>query len=128
MDSVLKFGDDIGTTNTDFRWTTYGSASVGLVITLAKIGNFMRIYEDLGVVATIVNENISTDALKMGGYASTGFEFFPKQNTSFFLEIGWLGTQNLRNPNAFGENAIIDKFSQGITISVGIRGFLNKKN
>lgn len=105
--------------NGQSTWMPYSNVSLGMIGMAGKIGDFIRLYGEGGVVVLLPNSRFSSDDTEIGGYGLFGFEFFFYKAGNYFIEIGGIGT-----------GASADKiagspiYSNGMTLSTGFRFFL----
>lgn len=98
------------------KWTPYFNASLGLIGGVGKIGDYIRLYGEGGMILLFPSELFSSDQVIFGGYGLFGFEFFMSNSPNYFIEIGGVGS-----------GAIADKianqpiYSNGLSVSVGFR-------
>ena len=105
-----------------YTWTGYNNVRIGMVSGGFMLNNTIRLYGEGGVTFLISPSTITSNTTHAGGYGLFGFEFFintPKNNLSYFIELGGIGT-----------GAIADKvaaspiYSNGFMSSVGFRIYL----
>ena len=102
--------------NTATTWTPYSNVSIGIVGVAGKVGDFLRLYGEGGVIALFPSSKFSKETFLIGGYGLFGFEFFFNNHNNYFIEIGGIGT-----------GAVADKisgepiYSSGLIINVGYR-------
>ncbi len=98
------------------KWTPYTNLSIGLVGASGKIGDYIRLYGEGGILGLFPSNEFSSNQFEFGGYGIFGFEFFMNNSSNYFIEIGGVGT-----------GAIADKialkpiYSNGLLISTGFR-------
>lgn len=75
------------------NWKPYGSTRLGLVGSTGIVREFCRFYGEGGLQVLALNQDISIDNVKLGGYGHFGFEFFLKETNSdsYFIELGSSG-------------------------------------
>lgn len=97
-------------------WSPYSNFTAGVVGVGGKIGEFIRLYGEGGVIFIIPSSEFSSSNLEIGGYGLFGFEFYMAEKHAYYIEIGGAGT-----------GAVADKvenkpiYSNGLIISVGYR-------
>ena len=97
-------------------WVPYSNVSLGLIGVGGKIGDYIRLYGEGGVIGLFPSEKFSSEQFVFGGYGLFGFEFFMHAGSNYFIEIGGIGT-----------GARADKiatqpiYSNGLLISTGFR-------
>lgn len=97
-------------------WSPYYNASLGIIGVGGKVGEFIRLYGEGGVVGLFPSEEFSSESFVVGGYGLFGFEFYMMRSFNYFIEIGGIGT-----------GAVADKiqyepiYSNGLLISTGFR-------
>lgn len=102
------------------EWMVYSNISLGVVGVAGRINEKIRLYGEGGIIGILPSNKFSSTDIVLGGYGLFGFEFFFNNGGSYFIEIGGVGT-----------GATADKvdtqpiYSNGLTISVGIRFFWN---
>jgi len=102
--------------NSITKWTPYSNLSIGLVGASGKIGDYIRLYGEGGILGLLPSNEFSSNQFEFGGYGIFGFEFFMNNTSNYFIEIGGVGT-----------GAIADKivykpiYSNGLLISTGFR-------
>ncbi len=102
--------------NSNTTWSPYSSFSLGLIGVGGKIGDFIRLYGEGGIMVLLPSSEFSSKNSEFGGYGLFGFEFFMNSQSNYFIEIGGIGT-----------GAIADKisgkpiYSNGLLISAGYR-------
>lgn len=107
----------IGTTES---WVPYANLSLGLIGVGGYVHDRIRLYGEGGVISIFPSSDLTSDNLLLGGYGLFGFEFFFNDSGSYFIEIGGMGG-----------GAVADKissepiYSRGLTLSAGVRFFLN---
>jgi len=109
-------------TDGKYIWTGYHNIRVGMVSGGFMINHAIRLYGEGGVAFLISPSELTATAVYSGGYGLFGFEFFastPKNNFSYFIELGGIGT-----------GATAEKlpgspmYSNGFMSSVGFRIYL----
>ena len=76
------------------NWKPYGSSRLGLVGSTGLVHKFCRFYGEGGLQVLALNQEVSADKVKLGGYGHFGFEFFIKpeiNSDSYFIELGSSG-------------------------------------
>jgi len=72
----------------------YGQYRLGVAATAARVGGFVRLYGEGGVIYVRPNSDMSDDA-QLGGYGLFGFEFLlsteDRPKLSYFIELGGSG-------------------------------------
>ncbi len=102
--------------NSKTTWTPYSNISLGLVGVAGKVGNFIRLYGEGGIIGIFPSNEFSSKKSAFGGYGLFGYEFYMNNSSNYFIEIGGVGT-----------NATADKitnqpiYSNGLLISSGFR-------
>ena len=102
--------------NNETVWSPYSNFSLGMIGVGGKVGEFIRLYGEGGVVLLLPSEEFSTRSKELGGYGLFGFEFYMSHSFNYYIEIGGVG---------IGANA--DKlvnspiYSNGFLINVGFR-------
>lgn len=97
-------------------WTPYTNLSLGLVGVSGKIGEYIRLYGEGGILGLIPSDKFSSNKFEIGGYGLFGFEFFMKKNCNYFIEIGGVGT------GATEDKIVLQPiYSNGLLISSGFR-------
>lgn len=99
-------------------WSPYLNTSLGVVGTSSRIGDYIRIYGEGGIVVLFPSSEFSSEDSEFGGYGIFGFEFFASKDNNFcyFLEVGGVGTGAIAN--RIINNPI---YSNGLLINVGLR-------
>lgn len=102
--------------NSITQWTPYTNLSLGLVGVSGKIGEYIRLYGEGGILGLIPSNKFSSNQFEIGGYGLFGFEFFMKKNCNYFIEIGGVGT------GATEDKIVLQPiYSNGLLISSGFR-------
>jgi len=105
--------------NSVTTWVPYSNVSLGIIGVGGKIGDYIRLYGEGGVVGLFPSAEFSSEQFEFGGYGLFGFEFFMHTSSNYFIEIGGIGT-----------GARADKistqpiYSNGLLLSVGFRSYL----
>lgn len=102
-------------------WIKYSNASFGLIGVSGMINEKIRLYGEGGIIGIFPSSKMSSQKAYFGGYGLFGFEFFFTNSGNYFIEIGGVGSEATAN-----EIATRPIFSNGLTISTGIRFFFNK--
>lgn len=102
--------------NNETIWTLYSNISLGLIGVAGKVGDFIRLYGEGGIVGLFPSDEFSSEEFVFGGYGLFGFEFYANSKSNYFIEIGGIGT------GATADN-ITNKpiYSNGLLISTGFR-------
>ena len=102
--------------NNETTWTPYSNISLGLIGVAGKVGDFIRLYGEGGIVGLFPSDKFSSEEFVFGGYGLFGFEFYMSSKNNYFIEIGGVGT------GATADN-ITNKpiYSNGLLISTGFR-------
>jgi len=110
----LMFNENVQNANT--TWTPYFSMSLGLIGVGGKVGDFIRLYGEGGIIGIKPSNEFSTQNFVFGGYGLFGFEFFMNNSSNYFIEIGGVGT-------GAKANKIVTQpiYSNGLLISAGFR-------
>lgn len=97
-------------------WSHYGAYKAGVTSIGAFISKSIRMYGEGGLVLIVPNKDFSSKSTVFGGYGLFGFSFFVRQNLSYFIEMGGIGT------GAVAEKSLYKPiYANGFTTSVGIR-------
>ena len=101
-------------------WTPYSNIMLGMAGFSGVVANHFKLYGEGGLIAILPSAEFSDESNVLGGYGLFGFEFFSSLATSYFIEIGGIGT------GASAEK-IPGKpiYSNGLLMSVGFRYTLN---
>lgn len=107
--------------NTTTVRTPYSNISLGMVGATGKVGNYIRIYGEGGMILLLPSDKFSEENLVLGGYGMLGIEFFMNRFCNYFLETGYTTT-------GAKEDKIVTQpyYSNGLIISSGLRIFLKK--
>ncbi len=109
--------------NAETVWSPYGHASIGMVSTAGRIGDFMRLYAEGGLITLFPNPDFSSETLVPGGYGLFGFEFFFEGYGGYFIELGGVGT------GASADRIMNEPiYSNGFVISTGFRVHFKRKD
>jgi hypothetical protein len=102
--------------NSITTWVPYSNVSLGIIGVGGKIGDYIRLYGEGGVIGLIPSDKFSTQQFVLGGYGLFGFEFFMNNSSNYFIEIGGIGT-------GAREEKIASQpiYSNGLLISTGFR-------
>ncbi len=110
----LMFNENVQ--NSITKWTPYTNISVGLFGATGKVGEFIRLYGEGGVIGLIPSNEFSSKQFEFGGYGLFGFEFFMNKSCNYFIEIGGVGT------GATEDKIVLQPiYSNGLLISSGFR-------
>jgi hypothetical protein len=76
--------------NNDFGEARFQTVRLGLASKSFKVDDQIRVYGEGGVKAILLNDELSTESLELGGYGLFGFEFFVREygGSAIFLEMG----------------------------------------
>lgn len=110
----LMFNEHIK--NNETRWTPYSNISLGLIGVAGKVGNYIRLYGEGGVICLFPSNEFSSEDFVFGGYGLFGYEFYMNGNSNYFIEIGGVGTA-AKADNITNEPI----YSNGLLISTGFR-------
>jgi hypothetical protein len=115
----VAFGQGIQGGETEETWMPYGQYRLGVASTAGRVGGFVRLYGEGGVIYIHPNSDMSDDA-QVGGYGLFGFEFLlstgDKPKVSYFIELGGAGT------GASAEKLVGKPiYANGFIISTGLR-------
>ena len=99
--------------------TPYSNVALGMVGALGKVGNYIRIYGEGGMIMLFPSNEFSSEDFVLSGYGLWGIEFFMNQFSDYFLEIGFAGTGAKKD-----KMATQPYYSNGLIISAGIRIYL----
>lgn len=99
--------------------TPYSNVSIGFVGVSGKVGEYIRLYGEGGMIALFPSADFSSEQIELGGYGHLGVEFFMDKSFNYFAEIGHVGTGAIEDKVA--ANPL---YSNGLTISVGLRVYL----
>ena len=110
----LMFNENVQNATT--TWTPYSNLSLGLIGVGGKVGDFIRLYGEGGIIGLKPSNEFSTQNFVFGGYGLFGFEFFMNNSSNYFIEIGGVGT-------GAKADKIVTKpiYSNGLLISAGFR-------
>ena len=97
-------------------WTPYSNVSFGLIGVRGMVSDNIRLYGEGGVIGLLPSNKFSSKQFVLGGYGLFGFEFFMKQNSNYFIEIGGVGTNAKEDKIAFQPI-----YSNGLMLSTGFR-------
>jgi len=102
--------------NNETTWTPYSNISLGLIGVAGKVGDFIRLYGEGGIIGLFPSNELSSEDFVFGGFGLFGFEFYMNSSSNYFIEIGGVGT------GATADN-ITNKpiYSNGLLISTGFR-------
>jgi hypothetical protein len=102
--------------NATTTWTPYSNVSLGLIGIGGKVGEYIRLYGEGGLIGIKPSSDFSTKNFVFGGYGLFGFEFFMNNSSNYFIEIGGVGTDAKADK-------IVTKpiYSNGLLISAGFR-------
>jgi hypothetical protein len=105
--------------NSITTWVPYSNVSLGIIGVGGKIGDYIRLYGEGGVIGLIPSNKFSSEQFVFGGYGLFGFEFFMHTSSNYFIEIGGIGT-------GAREEKIDTQpiYSNGLLISTGFRMYL----
>lgn len=102
--------------NNETQWSPYSNVSIGVMSGRNKLGDYIAVYGEGGVIGIFPSDEFSTEEIVFGGYGLFGFEFLINSHVNYFIEIGGVGTGAEANkiPNA-------PIYSNGLLINVGFR-------
>ncbi len=102
--------------NNETAWSPYSNVSLGLIGVSGKIGNYIRLYGEGGLIGLFPSKEFSSDNFVLGGYGLFGFEFYMSSSSNYFIEIGGIGT------GARADKILYKPiYSNGLSISTGFR-------
>jgi hypothetical protein len=111
----LMYNEHINSNN-ETVWTPYSNISLGLLSSGGKIGDYIRLYGEGGVIGLFPSDDFSSESFVIGGYGLFGFEFYMNKNNNYFIEIGGVGTA------ASADKALYKPiYSNGLLINTGFR-------
>ena len=110
----LMFNEHIQNTTT--TWTPYSNVSLGIIGVGGKIGDYIRLYGEGGLIGLFPSNDFSSEQFVMGGYGLFGFEFFMNKIGNYFVEFGGVGTGAKED-----KIATQPRYSNGFLISAGFR-------
>lgn len=99
--------------------TPYSNFSIGFIGVGGKVGDYIRLYGEGGVILLLPSDNFSTEDYVWGGYGHIGFEFFMSNFNNYFIEIGHVGTGAKQE-----KIATQPLYSNGMMINTGLRFYL----
>ena len=102
--------------NGEVTWTPYSQFSLGVASVGGRVGNFMRLYGEGGVMMILPSNDFSAESTDWGGYGIFGFEFFMQPHFNYFIEIGGVGSG--ARADKIPTNPI---YSNGLIIQTGFR-------
>lgn len=105
--------------NTKTIRSPYSNLSFGFVGASGKVGNYIKIYGEGGLLVLFPSEKFSSEQVVSGGYGLLGIEFFTNRFSDYFLEIGHVGS-GAREDKIAGQPF----YSNGLIISTGLRLYL----
>ena len=102
--------------NNETQWTPYSNVSLGIMSGRTKLGDYLAVYGEGGVIGLFPSDEFSTEDFVFGGYGIFGFEFLIDDHVNYFIELGGVGTgaEADQIPNA-------PIYSNGFLINVGFR-------
>jgi len=104
-------------------WTPYTNLSFGLIGASGKLGEYIRLYGEGGVIGLFPSNEFSSKQFEFGGYGLFGFEFFMNNSNNYFIEIGGVGVGATQD-----KIALQPIYSNGLLISTGFRLQLKEPN
>lgn len=100
--------------NSETVWTPYSNVALGIQSGHSRLGNYLAIYGEGGVIGLFPSSDFSGQDLVVGGYGLFGFEFLITPNFNYYVELGAIGVDAAadRLPNK-------PLYSNGFLINVG---------
>lgn len=102
--------------NQETTWTPYLNATLGVAGNTGRVGDYIQLYGESGVIGLFPSDEFSSESFEFGGYGLFGFEFYMNPDSNYFIEIGAVGTG--ANADKVENDPI---YSNGLTISTGFR-------
>lgn len=97
----------------------YSNVSIGVVGASGKVGNYIKIYGEGGILMLFPSSEFSSEQFVSGGYGLLGVELFMSRYSDFFIEFGSAGTGAKEDKIATQPH-----YSNGFIISTGLRLYL----
>jgi hypothetical protein len=102
--------------NNETTWTPYSNMSLGLIGSAGKVGDYIRLYGEGGIIGLFPSDEFSSQDFVIGGYGLFGYEFYMNRRSNYFIEIGGVGTGAAAD--AIPNDPL---YSNGLCISTGFR-------
>ncbi|MEQ9423750.1 MAG: hypothetical protein RJQ09_04980 [Cyclobacteriaceae bacterium] len=102
--------------NLEMTWSDYTNLSIGMIVLVGEIEDFIRLYGESGIILIQPSDNFSNENSNLGGYGLFGFEFYMYEKANYFIEIGGVGSG--ATADKIPTNPI---YSNGLIINTGFR-------